>query len=272
MLPPGVVNGAVFGTLVTSLSLHSARAASPAAVPSSEVFFQTLTVWLPRATLLRAAMSPSWPPTATLPASPWPLSAATTPPAMPSFSERTASILLLLAVRICSIWVCATSGFQPSVNRSAPAGIGDRLGVEGGLDDLLEAVIQEAHVRIGLVALHDRVVARRLGLQDLAGDDPPDLDVVVGQVEDLRVLDQAVVGDDRDPGRQGGLDRRDDRLVIEGVDEQDVDARVDQRLDVRGLGRGGVLAVGRAVRRRRPSRWRPSERARRGSCSAPPGR
>ncbi len=45
-------------------------------------------------------------------------SAATAPPAMPSFSEMTASMLLLLAVSICSMLRWAFSGFQPSVNAS----------------------------------------------------------------------------------------------------------------------------------------------------------
>ena len=52
---PGVVNGAVPATAVTSGSSHRASAASPAALPSSRASFQTLTVCVPRATRFRAA-------------------------------------------------------------------------------------------------------------------------------------------------------------------------------------------------------------------------
>src|SRR3954447_1049420 len=56
---PGVVNGAVPLTLSTVVPLQSWTAASPAALPSSRASFQTSIVWLPSATLLRAAASPS---------------------------------------------------------------------------------------------------------------------------------------------------------------------------------------------------------------------
>ena len=77
--------------------------------------FQIETVWVPSAMRLIAAWSPSWPETGTEPAMPCAASAATTPPAMPSFSATTASTLLLFLVRICSMFFCALSGFHPSV-------------------------------------------------------------------------------------------------------------------------------------------------------------
>src|SRR5262245_49400091 len=58
-LPPGVLNASVPFTLLTSLSLHSATADSPAVLPSSRASFQTLTACVPSATRLRAAWSPS---------------------------------------------------------------------------------------------------------------------------------------------------------------------------------------------------------------------
>src|SRR5213594_2691280 len=115
LFPPGVLNWAVPLTLVGSEFLHSWTAASPAVLPSSRASFHTSTVCVPSATRFRAALSPSWPDTGTLPASPCAVSAAITPPAIPSFSERTASTLLLFAVRICSMLVCAFDGSQLSV-------------------------------------------------------------------------------------------------------------------------------------------------------------
>src|SRR5882672_11514601 len=73
---PGVVNGAVPATLLVSGLAQSATAASPADLPSIRASFQTSTVCVPRATRFRAAESPSWPDTGTLPASPWAASAA----------------------------------------------------------------------------------------------------------------------------------------------------------------------------------------------------
>ena len=112
---PGVVNGARAGDRATAVSSQSAIAASPAALPSSRASFQTLTVCVPRATRLRAARSPSWPDTGTLPARPWAASAATTPPAMPSFSDEHRMDSLLFAVRNCSMLVWALAGSQLSV-------------------------------------------------------------------------------------------------------------------------------------------------------------
>ena len=115
LLPPGESNGSTPLTAVSSVPLASWTAASPAVLPSSRASFQTETDWVPRATRLRAAASPSWPETGTLPARPCASRAATTPPAMPSFSERTASTLLSAWVRNCSVCVWAREGSQLSV-------------------------------------------------------------------------------------------------------------------------------------------------------------
>ncbi len=114
-LPPGLMNCFTPGTCLMSLLPHRNAAAAPAAVPSARASFQTSTVCVPRATRFRAAASPSWPETGTLPWRPWAVRAAMTPPAMPSFSTKAMSILLSLAVRNCSIVVWAFFGSQLSV-------------------------------------------------------------------------------------------------------------------------------------------------------------
>ncbi|MNT51068.1 hypothetical protein D3C72_1880180 [compost metagenome] len=97
--------------------LASATAAAAASRPRSRASFQTDTVCEPCATRLSAAWSPSWPDTG-MPLMPLAVSAATTPPAVPSLEATTASILPPLLVMICSMFFCATSGFQPSVYSS----------------------------------------------------------------------------------------------------------------------------------------------------------
>src|SRR4029079_2597013 len=79
VLPLGVEKGAAPAILSTVVPLHSWTAASPAALPSIRESFQTSTAWVPSATRFRAAASPSWPETDTLPWRPWAVSAATTP-------------------------------------------------------------------------------------------------------------------------------------------------------------------------------------------------
>src|ERR1700687_1545534 len=68
--PPGVLKADAPVTLLASAFLHSCIAASPALLPRARASFQTSTVWVPSATRLRAALSPSWPETGTLPARP----------------------------------------------------------------------------------------------------------------------------------------------------------------------------------------------------------
>src|SRR4029079_1174188 len=123
----------------------------------------------------------------------------------------------------------------------------DLPGLHGVADDLVVAAAQEAGVVVGLVALDDRVVAFGLGLQDLAGLHAADLGVVEGQVQDLGILDQPVVRDDRDALAGGLGDRRQDRDVVLGQDDDHLGAARDQALDVGGLGLGGRLGVVRDV-------------------------
>ena len=141
------------------------------------------------------------------------------------------------------MFFCASSGFQPSVFTSAPVGDLDRPGGDERRDDLFHALAEEDRVGLAELALDDRVVAGRLGLGHGAGDHASDFDVVVGDEQGLVGLELAVIGDDRDTGVDGLLDRRQDRHRILGVDDDDVDARGDQRLDVRCLGLRGELGV-----------------------------
>ncbi|MCY1303617.1 hypothetical protein D9M70_533320 [compost metagenome] len=93
----------------------SSTATSAARLPSSRLSFQTETVCVPKATRFSAALSASWPETGTEPARPCASRAAMAPPAVPSLEATTASTLLSLAVRNCSMFFWAFSGFQPSV-------------------------------------------------------------------------------------------------------------------------------------------------------------
>src|SRR5216683_2646925 len=93
----------------------SAMAISAAFLPSSRASFHTDTVWVPSATRLSAALSPSCPETGTEPARPCAERAATAPPAVPSLEATTASTLLLFLVRICSMFFWALAGSHWSV-------------------------------------------------------------------------------------------------------------------------------------------------------------
>ena len=96
-------------------------------------------------------------------------------------------------------------------------------------------VAQEDRVRLGLVAQDDRVVTGWLRRGNRTRDHASDFDVVVRHEEDLRALELAVIRDDRDPGVERGLERRQDRLRVHGVEDEDIDARRDQGRDVRRL-------------------------------------
>src|SRR5438552_8458522 len=76
----------------------------------------------------------------------------------------------------------------------------DVAGLHGGADDLLHTAPQEVGVSVGLVALDDRVVALRLRREDRLRLELAYENVVDGDVKSLRVLDEPVVGDDRDAG------------------------------------------------------------------------
>ena len=75
----------------------------------------------------------------------------------------------------------------------------DVAGVDGLADDVLVAPAQEVGVGVGLVALDDDVVALGHLGEDRLRLHAADLDVVERQVQHRRILDEAVVGDDRDP-------------------------------------------------------------------------
>src|SRR5215210_4441728 len=127
VFPPGVLNGvavsdagaAAAGRPLGALIAFGAGLAQswtatlPAVSPRAKAFFQTDTVCVPRATRFSAAVSPSWPETGTL--RPTAVSAWTTPVAMLSFSDRTASILFWLALSAASMLFFALVVSQLSV-------------------------------------------------------------------------------------------------------------------------------------------------------------
>src|SRR5439155_12565283 len=131
VFPPGVLKSCgvlpaagatdestVIETSEIFLPWQSWRAAWPAALPSSLLFFQTSTYCLPSATLFRLAGSPSWPLSG---GKPYDLAvrAAATPSAVLSFSARMASILVPSATAlsmIASMFDWAFSVFHASVN------------------------------------------------------------------------------------------------------------------------------------------------------------
>ena len=95
-------------------------------------------------------------------------------------------------------------------------------GRPGVADDLVHAGLQEAGVLIRLVALDDGVVAVRHEAVDDLSHGATDADVVEGHVEDAGVLDDAVIGDDRDARVSGRLDRRQDGVLVLGEDDERV--------------------------------------------------
>ena len=93
------------------------------------------------------------------PAMPWAARAATTPPAVPSLEATTASTLLLLTVRNCSMFRCATLPDQPVVG----VGFADILDVAGiesaSWSTSMLPGAQEVGIRVSRVALDEDVVA-----------------------------------------------------------------------------------------------------------------
>ena len=116
------------------------------------------------------------------------------------------------------------------------------------LEDLQLSAVQEVGVRVGRVALDEDVVA--LGLHLLKTSRAcmrADFLVVEGDVEGIRILDQAVVADDRDALVDRLLHGRRNRVGILGEDDQHIGALRDQVLDVGQLLLGRRLGVGRDV-------------------------
>ena len=106
----------------------------------------------------------------------------------------------------------ATLSFRPA--RSQPAG------QEGG------------GVRVARVALDEDVVARGHLGDDRVCLGLADTDVVEGDVEDARILDEPVIRDDRDACVRGRLEGGTDGLVVLGQQDDDVGALLDEGVDV----------------------------------------
>src|SRR5579862_7641824 len=124
------------------------------------------------------------------------------------------------------------------------ADILDLARVHRWLQHFVDAAEQEGRVRVALVALDEGVVAGRLRLEDFLGHQAADADVVEGDVKRVRILELDVVGDQFDAGVGGFLDRGQDRIGVEGDDEDDVDLLRDQPFDIRRLLGGRALRVG----------------------------
>ena len=114
---------------------------------------------------------------------------------------------------------------------------------------LVPALRQERlGVRIARVALDEDVVALGDLLEDRVGLGLADADVVERDVQDARVLDQAVIGDDLDAGVLGLLDRREHGLGVLREDDQDLGALRDHGVDVGRLLLIDEVGVGIDVR------------------------
>ena len=98
---------------------------------------------------------------------------------------------------------------------------------------VVEALRQERRgVGVTRVALDDDVRAGRDSLEQRLCLRLADGHVVERDVQDLGVLDQAVIGDDGDAGVLGLLQRGDDGVGVLRQEHEDIGATVDERLDV----------------------------------------
>ena len=159
------------------------------------------------------------------------------------------SILLLFAVRNCSI-------VGLGVGRIPVVGVGladvlERVAVlspTGGRPASTMPARRKSALASALLPLMTTKLPGVLDLQERLGLHLADELVVEGDVEGLRILDQAVIGDDRDAvGDRRGDGRLDGRAVL-GEDDDDLGALRDQVLDVRRLRLGRRLRVVRDVR------------------------
>ncbi len=108
--------------------------------------------------------------------------------------------------------------------------------------------LEELGVRVGDRAVHHDDVAV-LGLvaqriEQCLALDLADVFVVEGRVGVDRAFRQAVVGDDRNAGVLGLLDRAGDGLGVHRVDDEDVHLVGNHRFDLRVLGGRVLLGVG----------------------------
>ena len=221
-MPPGVVNGAVPATAVGSGLAHSATAASPAVVPSSRESFQTSTVCVTERDPVQCGQVAVLTRHRDLTGQALGIEGG----------DDAAGHAVVLGEHGVDLVVL---GREDLLHR----GLGDRrvpvVGVgladdldgarrDGLTDDRLVAVAQEVGVGVGGVALDDHVPALWHDVEDRLGLELADLDVVERDVEGARVLDQAVVGDDRhtlpDRARHRGLDGR----AVLGEDDEHVGA------------------------------------------------
>ena len=134
-------------------------------------------------------------------------------------------------------------GGQPAVGIGL-ADDGDVTRVERLLQYLLLAAAQEVGVGIGGRPLDHHVVALRCLFEHGGGLHPADLDIVEGQIEGARILDQPVIADDGDAFVRRGLDGRADGRAVLGEDDERVGAARDQALDVGQLLGRRTLRVG----------------------------
>ena len=146
----------------------------------------------------------------------------------------------------------------------------DAAGLDGGAQHLDLPGVHE--VRVGILggALDEDVAALGPHRLERARLQAPDLHVVEGDVEDARRLDQAVVGDHRNPLGPGEGERGMDGVGVLGQEDQDVGAAGDQAFDVRELLLARALGVGGEVARAPRRQGLRASRPRR-SSSAPPG-
>ncbi len=118
------------------------------AAQRARVLPHAVTVCVPSATRFSAAWSPSWPETGTEPAMPCAASAATAPPAVPSFDATTASTLLLVGGQEL-LHVALRVGGQPAIGVGL-ADLLDLAGIDrGACSTSMLAREQEVGIRIG---------------------------------------------------------------------------------------------------------------------------
>ncbi len=201
--PPPVVNGAVPATALMSGFAQSARADSPADVPSCRASFQTSTVCVPRATRFECGL------VAVLTRH-RDLAVETLGVERRNDAAGHAVVLRQHCLDVVVLGGQELLHLRLGDRRVPVVGVGladdrDVARRHCVTDDLLHALAEEVGVGVGLVALDDHVVARRHRGEDGLRLHAPDLDVVEGDVERVRVLDQSVVGDDRDALADRGL-------------------------------------------------------------------
>jgi hypothetical protein len=117
-------------------------------------------------------------------------------------------------------------------------GIGQRVLLAGA---------QEVGVRVAGRALDHHEAALGLHGQHGPGLQAADFAVVEAQVEDLGRLDQAVIGHDRHLAGLGLVQRRLDRVLVHGQDDQHLGALGQQGLDVGNLLLGRAAGIGRHI-------------------------